>query len=126
MLRKTGRRACQGKGDGEGTEMKGKFLFISATSERRVERLFFFVSRTSRIAGHVPADLSFCKLLFKLKSPVICVYQNRGSPVRTSVLERKKEAADVALSRQALVVTLYSRVVILLRKPGKRNGADFF
>ena len=45
--------------------------------------------------------------------------------MRPSVLERKKEAADVELSRQALVVTLYSHVVMLLRKPGKRNGADF-
>ena len=41
------------------------------------------------------------------------IYQNGGSPVRTSVLERKKETADVKLSR-------------LLRKPGKRNGAGFF
>ena len=41
------------------------------------------------------------------------IYQNGGSPVRTSVLERKKETADVELSR-------------LLRKPGKRNGAGFF
>ena len=41
------------------------------------------------------------------------IYQNGGSPVRTSVLERKKETVDVKLSR-------------LLRKPGKRNGAGFF
>ena len=41
------------------------------------------------------------------------INQIGGSPVRTSDLERKKETADVELSRH-------------LRKPGKRNGAGFF
>ena len=41
------------------------------------------------------------------------IYQIGGSPVRTFDLERKKETADVELSRP-------------LRKPGKRNGAGFF
>ena len=54
------------------------------------------------------------------------ITQNGGSPERTSVLERKKETADVELSRQALFVARYSRVAMLLRKPRKRNGAGFF
>ena len=41
-------------------------------------------------------------------------------------LERKKEAADMELSRQALIVARFSRVVMLLRKPRKRHGAAFF
>lgn len=41
------------------------------------------------------------------------IYQIGGFPVRTSDLGRKKETADVKLSRP-------------LRKPGKRNGAGFF
>ena len=49
-----------------------------------------------------------------------------GSPVRTSDSERKKETADVELSRQALIVARFPRVAMHLRKPGKRNGAGFF
>ena len=39
---------------------------------------------------------------------------------------RKKDAADMQLSRQALIVARSSRVAMLLRKPRKRNGAASF
>ena len=49
-----------------------------------------------------------------------------GAQRSGSDLERKKEAADMELSRQALIVARFSRVAMLLRKPGRRNGAAFF
>ena len=42
--------------------------------------------------------------------------------MRTSVLERKKDAADMEFSRQALFVARYSRVAMLLRNRG--NGME--
>ena len=43
-----------------------------------------------------------------------------------SIWGRKKDAADVQFSRQALIVARSSRVAMLLRKPRKRNGAASF
>ncbi len=47
-------------------------------------------------------------------------------PRESSVSERKKDSADTQFSRQALIVARFSRVAMLLRKPRKRSGAEFF
>ena len=54
------------------------------------------------------------------------VYTKSKVPRETSDLERKKEPMDVELSRQALTVARFSRVAMLLCKPGKQNGIGFF